>query len=158
MKTIEEEIWAYIDGNGTAEELQSIAKKIAADADYSQCFQELSKLNALMLADQLEEPSMSFSRNVMEAVAHEIAPKTLQTKVNHKIIMGIAAFFMLSLLAILIYAFANSDVSGFTMPTYNTNFHLSSYITPTFLKIFLFFDVTLALLYFDRLLRRKNAL
>jgi anti-sigma factor RsiW len=158
MKTIEEEIWDYIDGNGTAEEQQSVAAKIEENADYSRCFQELSKLNALMTSGQLEEPSMSFTRNVMDAVALEIAPKALQTRVNNKIILGIAAFFILSLLAILVYAFANSDVSGFTMQTYNTNFHISSYITPTFLKIFLFFDVTLALLYFDRLLRRKNAL
>lgn len=158
MKTIDEEIWDYIDGNCTAEEQQSIAAKIAANADYARCFQELSKLNALMTTEDLEEPSMSFSRNVMEAVALEIAPKALKTKVNNKIILGIAAFFILSLLAILVYAFANSDSSGFKMQTLTTGFHLSRYITPMFLKIFLFFDVTLALLYFDRLLRRKNAL
>jgi len=158
MKTIEEEIWDYIDGNVTAEEKQSIAAKIASNTDYHSCFQELSKLNALMAADGLEEASMSFSRNVMDAVALEIAPKALKTKVNKNIILGIAAFFILSLLAILVYAFANSDTSGFQMPAYTSNFEWSSYFTPMFLKVFLFFDATLALLYFDRLLRRKNAL
>ena len=157
MKTIDEEIWAYIDGSCNAAESQRIAEKIATDDNYAVAFQELSKLNDLMAADELEEPSMSFSRNVMEAVALEIAPKKLTTKVNNKIIYSIAAFFILSIAAIFVYAFANSTPSGteFTMPAVSFKMDLSQMLSPLYMKIFLMFDLALLLLYMDRLIRRK---
>lgn len=158
MKTIDEEIWAYIDGSCSAEESQAIAGKIATNKAYAVTYQELSKLNELMGSEDLEEPSMSFSRNVMEAVALEMAPKRLKTRVDNKIIFGIAGFFVLSLLAILVYAFANAEsgISTAELPKFNLTFNPGNYITPSFLKGFLFFDLLLALLYMDRLLRRRN--
>jgi anti-sigma factor RsiW len=159
MKTIDEEIWAYIDGSCNASESQRIAEKIATDDNYAIAFQELSKLNVMMASDELEEPSMSFSRNVMDAVAQEIAPKKLTTRVNNTIIYGIAAFFILSLSAIFIYILANSSssssASGFKMPTANFSFDLSHVLSPLSMKIFLMVDLALALVYMDRLLRRK---
>lgn len=158
MKTIDEEIWAYIDGSCSAEERQRIAVKIESNEDYAVAYQELLKLNELMASEDLEEPSMSFSRNVMDAVALEIAPKRLKTRVNNKIIFAIASFFVLSILAIMVYAFANSEtgISAPELPGFNLNFNTGNYITPTFIKGFLFFDLMLALLYVDRLLRRRS--
>jgi len=159
MKTIDEEIWAYIDGSCDALERTRIAEKIATDESYALAFQELSKLNELMASEELEEPSMSFSRNVMDAVAQEIAPKKLNTKVNNGIIYGIAAFFLLSLSAIFIYVVANSSptvsTAEFKLPSPAFNFDLSEVLSPLSMKIFLMVDLTLALLYMDRLLRRK---
>ena len=153
MKTIDEEIWSYIDGSCTDAERVHIEHMIATDEAYRMAFQELKQLNALLEADDLEEPSMAFNRNVMDAVALEIAPKKLSTKINNNIIYGIAAFFILSLVAILGYAIANSSPSSmdFKLPTVNLN----AILNPTYLKIFLMFDVMLALVYLDRLLRRK---
>jgi hypothetical protein len=158
MKTIEEEIWAYIDGTCNPREKESIAIKIASDNNYAVTYKELLKLNELMLSNDLEEPSMSFSRNVMEAVALEVAPKKLKTKVDNRIILGIGAFFSLSILSLLVYAIAVSDIStsDFQMPRLDVNINFSQYLTPGLMKIFLFFDLMLALVYFDRLLRRKN--
>ncbi|GGC56519.1 hypothetical protein GCM10011387_07610 [Pedobacter quisquiliarum] len=158
MKTIDEEIWAYIDGSCNAAESQRIAEKIATDDNYAVAYQELSKLNDLMAADELEEPSMSFSRNVMDAVALEIAPKKLSTRVNNNIIYGIAAFFILSLAAIFIYVLANSTYpaqSAFKLPEASFSFNMSEMLSPLSMKIFLMVDLALALLYMDRLLRRK---
>ena len=157
MKTIDEEIWDYIDGSCDAAESERIAAKIATDERYASSYQELMKLNTLMAADDLEEPSMSFSRNVMEAVALEIAPKKLTTKVNNKIIYSIAAFFILSIAAIFVYALANSTPGGteFTMPVVSFKMDLSQMLSPLYMKIFLMFDLALLLLYMDRLIRRK---
>ncbi len=157
MKTIDEEIWDYIDGSCDAAESDRIAAKIATDDRYASSYQELLKLNAMMAADELEEPSMSFSRNVMEAVALEIAPKKLTTKVNSKIIYSIAAFFILSIAAIFFYVLANSTPSGseFKMPTASIRMDLSQLLSPVSMKIFLMVDLALALLYLDRLIRRK---
>lgn len=54
---------------------------------------------------ELDEPSMSFTRNVMEAVALQPAPVSLKTKVDNQIIFSIAAFFVLSILAMVGYMF-----------------------------------------------------
>jgi hypothetical protein len=157
MKTIDEEIWNYIDGSCDATDSQRITAKIATDERYASSYQELMKLNAMMEADELEQPSMSFSRNVMEAVALEIAPKQLTTKVNNKIIYSIAAFFILSIAAIFVYVLANSslDATELKVPTLTFKFDLSQMLSPLYMKIFLMFDLALALLYLDRLIRRK---
>lgn len=157
MKTIDEEIWDYIDGSCDAAESERITAKIATDERYARSYQELVKLNTMMAADELDEPSMSFSRNVMDAVALEIAPKKLTTRVNNKIIYSIAAFFILSIVAIFVYVLANSTPSGteFKMPSLSLRFDLSQMLSPLYMKIFLMFDLTLLLLYMDRLIRRK---
>ncbi len=158
METIDEEIWTYIDGTCSAEESHRIAAKIETDKDYAVAYQELSKLNDLIATEDMEEPSMSFSRNVMGAVAMEIAPKKLKTRVNNKVIFGIASFFILSLMAILVYAFANveSNMSTPELSEFDMSFNAGNYITPGFVKGFLFFDLMLALVYLDRLLRRRH--
>lgn len=157
MKTIDEEIWDYIDGSCDSAEIARIAAKIATDERYASSYEELMKLNTLMAADELDEPSMSFSRNVMEAVALEIAPKKLTTKVNNTIIYSIAAFFILSIAAIFIYALSNSNPAGeaFEMPTFSFKMNLSQMLSPISMKVFLMFDLALLLLYVDRLIRRK---
>jgi len=101
---------------------------------------------------------MSFSRNVMDAVALEIAPKKLSTRVNNNIIYGIAAFFILSLAAIFVYVLANSTYpaqSAFKLPEASFSFNMREMLSPLSMKIFLMVDLALALLYMDRLLRRK---
>ncbi len=157
MKTIDEQIWAYIDGSCNASESQHMAEKIATDEHYAKAYQELLKLNELLMTDTLDEPSMSFSRNVMDAVALEMAPKKLTTRVNNNIIYGIAGFFIVSIAAIFIYILANSTGSGmgFSMPAPTFSLDLSGMFSPLAMKIFLIFDVALALIYLDRLLRRK---
>ena len=157
MKTIDEEIWAYIDGSCDAAEIERIDTMISTDERYRKSYQELMQLNQLMVSDELEEPSMSFNRNVMEAVALEIAPKKLTTKVNNGIIYSIAAFFILSITAILVYVLANSRLGGteFKLPNLSHNLDLSQLLNPLSMKIFLMFDLVLLLLYMDRLIRRK---
>ncbi len=153
MKTIDEEIWSYIDGSCTAAERAQVEEKIATDEAYRMAFQELKQLDTMLTADELEEPSMSFNRNVMDAVALEIAPRKLSTRINNNIIYGIAAFFILSLAAVVGYAIANSSpgTTDFKFPSLN----LSGMLNPTYMKVFLMFDVMLALVYLDRLFRRR---
>jgi len=101
---------------------------------------------------------MSFTRNVMDLVDLEIAPVSLKTKVDQRIILGIAAFFGLAFLAIIVYAITHASYSfaDFKMPKLQVNFDVSAYITPTFVKIFLFVDLILGLFYLDGFLRRKT--
>ena len=160
MITIEEEIWDYIDGNSSQEQQLAVEAKIASDPVYSSLYQELLEINKEMSGMGLEEPSMSFTRNVMEQVKLEIAPVSMKTKVDKRIIYSISAFFICSILAIVGYIIANSD---FSFQPLKLNHFFSSaqldfgkYITPTFIKVFLFVDVLLAFAYLDSFMRRKR--
>lgn len=156
MKKIEEDIWAYIDDACEPAERLEIEAKIASDPEYHRLHGELMQVHLMISAEELEEPSMSFTRNVMEHVKLEIPPVALKTKVDNRIIYSIAAFFMLSILAVFIYALANSNysMSAFKLPELNVNLAMSPEATNFSVKAFLFLDLALALVYFDRFLRK----
>lgn len=160
MITIEEEIWDYIDGSSSPEQQLAVEAKIASDPAYSSLYQELLEINKEMSGMGLQEPSMSFTRNVMEQVKLEIAPVSMKTKVDKRIIYGISAFFICSIFAIVAYIITNSDFT-FQDTKFGNLFSsgqldFSKYITPTFIKIFVFVDVLLAFAYLDSFLRRKR--
>lgn len=157
MITMEEEIWDYIDGKCTAEQIIAIEIKIASDPAYRSLYEEFLSVHQQMDSLELDEPSMSFTRNVMEQVKLEIPPVALKTKVDTRIIYGIAAFFGLSLLALTVYVISNLN---FTMPAVNMqteSLDFSKYLTPTFIKVFILIDIILGLIYLDSVFRRKKA-
>lgn len=110
----------------------------------------------LLSGMELEVPSMSFTRNVMNTVKEEIPPLTLKTRVDLRIIYGIAAVFIAAILVMFIYA-ASQSQTGFDLNTEKLNFNIEINVEAqaTLLKIFLFADLIIALFYFDRFLRRK---
>ena len=106
----------------------------------------------------LDEPSMSFTRNVMEQVNLELKPVALKTKVDHRIIYSIGGFFIVAILMIFGYVIATANWSfKFDLPQINFDLYESKIITPTTIKIFLMVDVILALIYIDGLLRKNRA-
>jgi len=109
------------------------------------------KLSELLEGMELEHPSMSFTRNVMEQVELEIRPVALKTKVDQKIIYGIAAVFLFSIAGILAYAFMNAQFT-YTMPRIDVNLNaaVGATLTSGVLKAFLFLDAVIALILFDR--------
>jgi hypothetical protein len=157
MKTIEEEIWAYIDGEGDQAQRHVMQSKITSDPDYQKMYSELMQIQEIISAQELEEPSMSFTRKVMEAVDTEMAPVSLKTRVDNRIIYSIAAFFVISIIGILIYAVSNVNFSlpEFKLPKLNFDLALSPEKTGLLIKAFLFVDLILGLIYLDRFLRRR---
>ena len=157
MNTIEEQLWDYIDGNCSIEERLEIEEKIKVNLQYLRTYEELLAVHQELNKLDLEEPSMSFTRNVMEQVAVEIKPVSLKTKVDQRIIYGIAAFFIFSLLCIFGYALATSKAT-FSLPKVVLNFDPASLFNPIFLKVFLIVDLVLGLLYLDSFLRKRKAI
>ena len=156
MNTIEQQLWDYIDGILDETTKKTVEEKIASDPEIKAQYEGLLKLNSVLGTLDLDEPSMSFTRNVMESVALEPAPVALKTKVNARIIYAIGSFFVLSLLGILGYIFYQARVgfAGFNLPE-KLNINLDSYITPTTLYVFLFVDLVIGLIFLDQFLRRK---
>ncbi|MCX2478465.1 hypothetical protein OQY15_05145 [Pedobacter sp. MC2016-15] len=153
MKTIEEQIWDYIDGNSSPAERSETERRITSEEEYHLVYQELLALQQQLEQISTDEPSMSFNRNVMDLVSLEKAPVSLKTKTDKRIILGIASFFMLAIASILTYAIANS---AFTASKFSVNIDFSRYITPTLIRTFVFVDLVLLMLYADSLLRRKR--
>lgn len=157
MNTIEEQLWNYIDNNCTPQEREAVEAKLATDIAYQQVYQELVLINDELGKLELDEPSMSFTRNVMEQVKLEPRPIALKTKVDKRIIGFIGGFFVLSILAVFIAAIANSKISfDVNWPKFDWAADTSKLLNPTFLKVFLLFDLVLALIYADSLLRKKR--
>jgi len=159
MTTIEGEIWDYIDGNGTAAKLQATADKIATDSAYAAIYHELHSVHQQIAEIDLETPSMSFSRNVMEQLQSEPAPVRLRTKVDKRIIYSISAFFIASIVFLLadIFGQVRGSASSFDL---NLDLNLATQglrqaISPMVLKVFLFVDVLLAFAYLDTLMKRR---
>lgn len=156
MNTIEQQLWDYIDGNLDATEAKSIEEKISKNAKIKLQYEELLSLNIAFGKIELDEPSMSFTRNVMESISVAPAPVALKTKVNTRIIYGIGGFFIFSLLALFGYALFNLDfkTTDFDLKL-NADFNWEKYISPTVLYSFLFADLVIGLVFVDYLLRKK---
>ena len=157
MNTIEEQLWNYIDGNCNFAEKIEIEAKIKADLQYSTTYKELLLVNNELSNLELEEPSMSFTRNVMEQVNLELKPVALKTKVDNRIIYSIGGFFILSIVTIFGYVIASADLNfKFDLPQINFDLYENKIINPTSIKIFLMVDVVLALIYIDSFLRKRK--
>jgi hypothetical protein len=155
MKTIEEQLWDYIDGNCSAVETLEIETKIASNLQYHAVYQELLVVHQELNTLDLEEPSLSFTRNVMDKVAFELPPVALKTKIDNRIIYSIGAIFVISLLAIFSYALATSKWD-FEMPKIAFSIDTTRIFTPNFLLMFVIFDVALGLIYLDNILRKRS--
>ncbi|MBY0543639.1 MAG: hypothetical protein K2P75_09560 [Sphingobacteriaceae bacterium] len=157
MNTIEEQLWNYIDGNCTFAEKIEIEAKIKTNLQYSAVYKELLLVNSELSKLEFEEPSMSFTRNVMEQVNLELKPVALKTKVDNRIIYSIGGFFILSIVAIFGYVIASADLNfKFDLPQINFDLYENKIINPTSIKIFLMVDVVLALIYIDSFLRKRK--
>ena len=163
MNNIEEKLWNYIDGTCTADEQSAIHKLIASDEAVRIKYQELLALNKEFATMELDEPSMAFTYNVIEAIRTEQAQVPLKATVNKRIIMGIAIFFMLTLTGFLVFAFTKMDFTamgsvdlGVKVPANFKMPEVSTAFSKPLVEGFMFFDVVLGLFLFDAYLRRKK--
>jgi hypothetical protein len=162
---IEQHIWDYIDGLCSPSEKEMVEKLLLTDPEWNNVYLELKDFNTLVAkTDLIDQPSMRFSKNVMEEVAkYRVAPPA-QSYVNKKIIYGIAAFFVVTIVASIVYGislvdFSSSSSGNMKLPEvdyskYQVNW--THYLSSPVMYIFLFMDVIAGLLLLDRYLRRKN--
>src|SRR3981081_1327101 len=100
---IEIQLWDYIDGLTPVNEKSSIEKLISENMEWKTKYHELLELRSLINSAELEEPSLRFTKNVMEGIAkYNIAPAT-KKYINNKIIWGITIFFLAAITGFLIY-------------------------------------------------------
>ena len=156
---MEAKLWEYIDG--LSKEPSVIEKLIAENQEWKTKYAELTALHRLVQGIELEQPSMRFTKNVMEQIAQlQIAPAT-KKYINTKIIWGIAIFFIAVIIGFLIYGFAQIDWSA-ASDTKNplgidlTSVDYSKMFDNTFVNLFMMLNVILGLLLLDRYLNLKR--
>ena len=162
-QNIEERLWDYIDGLSSANEKSKIEKMLESNLEWKNKYHELLEAHQLMETAELEEPSMRFTKNVMEEIAkYHVAPAT-RSYINKKIICGIGGFFIIMITGFLIYAFSQFSFAGGTSPKLLTEYNSTmnkvnwgKFVSSTYTNIFIMVSVVLGLMMLDIYLTRKK--
>jgi hypothetical protein len=156
----EARLWEYIDGGSEASETLAIKKLIEENAMWREKYSELLAVHQMLQSSELEEPSMRFTKNIMEEISRlHIAPAA-KTYINKKVIWGIGGAFIAMIVGFLIYAIAqinwsegSSDTSmGFDL----TRIDYSKMFNNNLMNAFMMVNIILGLIFLDRYLANKR--
>jgi magnesium-transporting ATPase (P-type) len=157
--SIDDRLWEYIDGLSSGEEKSAIEKLLENNHQWKEKYHELLEVHQLVQSSALEEPSLRFTKNVMEEIAkYHIAPAT-KTYINKKIIGGIGIFFIMLILGFLIYGFGQVDWNSkpdVNLPVDLNKVDFNKFFSNTYVNIFMMINVVLGLVLLDRYLASKK--
>jgi hypothetical protein len=167
QQQMEERLWDHIDGLGTAEERSLVEDLIAGNREWQLKYRELLELQQAIQSEEMEIPSLRFTKNVMEEIAHHQVAPAANSYINKNIIRGIGAFFLTTIGASLIYVFTQIRFSGSYSPGSGLSYdrelqdRLSSFnwgrlFNSTSLNIFLMVNLVLGLMLLDMWLGRRK--
>jgi anti-sigma factor RsiW len=163
-ENIEDRLWEYIEGAGSTEDRLFIEQLIASNAAWKAKYRELLELQDLLSHRlELDEPSMRFTQNIMEAISkHQIAPAA-KSYINKRIVWSIAGFFICTIIGFLIAVFAqvhwssgSTTDSSFINKINLDKVDTSKFFNSTYTTIFMMVNVVLALAALDMYLRRRR--
>lgn len=154
QQDIELQLWEYIDGNCDDATKVHVQYMIANNAQWQYLYEQLQTLHTTISANaELEQPSMRFAKNVMEAIVHTAISKSTRSYINPLVIRSIGAFFIISIMVLVGYAFATADWSGADGTADNiTTFNFS----PAVFNVLIWVNVLAGLALLDTLLRRRR--
>lgn len=155
----EERLWDYIDGVSSAEETTVIEKLLESNAEWQAKYRELLEVHQMINSSEMEEPSMRFTKNVMDKIAKlHIAPAT-RNYINKNIIRGIAFFFITLIVGFIIYGIGQTDwqASGDSkLPVDLSKIDYSRFFSNTYINVFMMINIILGLFLLDRFLANKR--
>ena len=158
---MDERLWDYIDGLAGAEERSFIEEMIANNLEWKQKYQELLDVHTLTMNHlELDEPSLRFTKNVMEAISKEHIAPAANSYLNKKVIWGISIFFFTMILGFLIYGFAQIDWTAGTQQDYfqfdYSKLERNKFFNNTYATVFLLINGVLGLVLLDMMLERRK--
>ncbi len=162
---IESRIQDYIDGLCNDTEAAEVERNIAENPEWEAAFAALSEVHGLLQSGfEPLEPSMRFSKNVMEQIAGlKIAPPT-RKYLNPVIVWLIGGVLAIMLLGIVGYSLSLADWSPGTanVPVKMPELKMPAvdwggYVNQNTTLLFLLLNTVLGLALFDKWLRRKKA-
>jgi len=157
---MEARLWDYIDGIYGASEKALIEKLVNDNAEWRTRYHELLELHQLVLSSELEEPSMRFTKNVMEEISRlHIAPAA-KSYINKKVIWGIGGTFIAMIVGFLIYAIAQINWSEGTSDNSIgidlSQIDYSKMFNNNLMNGFMMVNIVLGLIFLDRYLANKR--
>ena len=160
---MEKIIWEYIDGHCSPAEKALIMQRLAEDPIWQGKYNELLGVHELLQKEELEMPSLRFTKNVMEEIAQfHVAPAT-KNYINKNVIRGIAAFFLVMITGLFIYfigqihwdnSSTNHLIPQYTLDTGKLNW--SKMLNNTYVNIFIGINVILGLILVDKYMQEKK--
>jgi hypothetical protein len=156
-----ERLWDYIDGLSSPQEKTVIEKLLESDAEWRAKYRELLEVQQLLHSSELEEPSMRFTKNVMEEISKmHIAPAT-KTYINKNIIRGLATFFITIIVGFIVYGAGQIDWTVQSESTSRvsidfTKVDYSKMFNNDWVNAFMMINVILGLFLLDRYLANKR--
>jgi len=161
QQDIEQKLWEYIDGISTTEEKSSIEKLLESNLDWKNKYNELLQVNQLLKSSELEQPSLRFTKNVMDSIAkYHIAPATKEY-INNRIIWGIGIFFLTMIIGFIVYGFGqvnwSSGKSGTNSLGLDTSkIDISQFFSNAYVNVFMMINIVIGLALLDRVLANKR--
>lgn len=164
---MEDRLWDLIDGVSSPAEKTAVEALIAANAEWKRKYSELMEVHQLMTSSQLDEPSMRFTRNVMEEIArYHVAPAT-KSYINKNVIRGIGAFFLSMITALIVFFVVQVNLAkGSTtvgpdvkLPSFDVKapaVDLGKALGSLPVMLFMFITVVMGLVLLDLYLQRKR--
>ena len=160
---MEKFIWEYIDGKCDSAERAIISRNLAEDPAWRIKFNELMNIHEMLQKEELEMPSLRFTKNVMEEIAQfHVAPAT-KNYINKNVIRGFMAFFLIMIGGLFIYFVGqihwNSNSTDNLFPGYNQNankLNWSMLLNNTYVNIFIGINVILGLILIDKYMQGKK--
>jgi hypothetical protein len=159
---IEMRLWNYIDGISDAEEKARIEVLLKTDVQWQQVYRQLLEMHQQMKDEmELEQPSMRFTKNVMDEISKaKVAPAT-KNYINNKFMAVLGFFFVLLIGGFVVYLFTQlnwrESNNSFELPLPNiSKLNFSQYFNQQFVDIFVMLNAVLALILVDRILARKR--
>ncbi|HEU4633674.1 MAG TPA: hypothetical protein VFS22_06805 [Flavisolibacter sp.] len=161
LNEMEVRLWEYIDGFSNDTEKNAIQKLIAENAEWKAKYHELLEVHRSINLVELEQPSLRFTKNVMEEIARLHINPAARQYINNKVIWGIGAFFVTVIVAFLVYGLSQIDWSTPTNVDSGVldkiaDADYSKMFNNTFVNVFMMLNVVLGLMLFDRYLNNKK--
>jgi hypothetical protein len=156
---MEQRLWPYLDGTADQEEQSLIQRLVAEDAAWKAKYQELLSLKTMMQDAELEQPSMRFTKNVMEEIAKLHVAPAAKKYINNRIIWGIGFFFIALLVGTLVYGIGEmfstpGEASRFSKKIENVDF--SRFFNNNVVNALMMVNVVIGLFLFDNYLSNQR--
>jgi len=161
LNEMEPRLWEYIDGLGTSSERLAIRALIEQNEAWKARYAELLHVHQLLLQSELEEPSLRFTRNVMEEIAQLQIHPAARRYINKKVIWGIASFFFTIILGFLVYGFGLINWSSAADPQSFigldfSKVEFSRMFDNSYINAFMMLNILLGLMLLDRYLNARR--
>ncbi|MFZ9386666.1 MAG: anti-sigma factor family protein [Chitinophagaceae bacterium] len=109
---MEDRLWEYLDGYASPAERSVIEKLLSENEAWKKKHQALVEVREMLRSSELDQPSLRFTRNVMEEISRLYVAPAAKSYINKKIVWGIGFFFIALLVGIFVYAIGQMSFSG----------------------------------------------